>query len=221
MKESKFTLLEKILPLIDKYVDGGGEIDASSFARWMALKGDSNPNPEVIDSAKFDPTELMNRSDPNGALSFYLVRLNKYAKYYLKDAFAGTPLKSGDDFGYIAALASVPSLTKSELIQMNVGETSGGMDIIRRLEREGVLETYTDENDKRAKRVRLTDRGKGVFFSVLPNMKRVGQIVKAHLGEEDVIHLVKILSTLDSFHKEIYNNEKEYKLDEIEDKYMK
>lgn len=223
--EKKFTLLEKILPRIDEYVEEGGAADPESFARWLS-KGDGEKKTykvqrEIVDTPDFDPVAFMKKSNPRAALSFYLVRLNKYAKYYLKDAFANTPLKSGDDFAYVASLANTASLTKSELIQMNVGETSGGMDIINRLIREGVLETFTDPDDKRAKRVRLTTYGQGVFFSVLKPLSRVGSIVKAHMSDEEVLDLVEILGVLDSFHKKIYDEQKEYHLDEIEEKYLK
>ncbi|NVK28027.1 MAG: winged helix-turn-helix transcriptional regulator [Flavobacteriia bacterium] len=221
--DTKFSLLEKILPHIDAYVERGGVDDPMRFARWLSHSVEEwdSSKVKIVDTPDFDPVRLMSKSDPNAALSFYLVRLNKYAKYYLKDAFSNSPLKSGDDFAYVAALANVSSLTKSELIAMNVGETSGGMDIIRRLEREGVLESFTDEADKRAKRVRLTEYGKGVFFSVLPPLQRVGKIVKAHMNQEEVARLVEILSTLDQFHKKIYDEQKEYDLDTIEDCYMK
>lgn len=217
--DTKFKLLEKIIPHIDEYVERGGIPDPDRFARWLSnhVEEWDTSQIKIVNTPNFDPVKLMSKSDPNAALSFYLVRLNKYAKYYLKEAFKDTPLKSGDDFAYVAALANVASLTKSELIQMNVGETSGGMDIIRRLEREGVLESFIDETDKRAKRVRLTEFGKGVFFSVLQPLKRVGNIVKAHMPQEDVQRLVEVLSVLDAFHKEIYDEVKEYSLDEIEE----
>lgn len=220
--DSKFTLLEKILPHINEYVERGGEPDPNRFARWLTQSVEEWEVSEVkiVDTPNFNPVELMKKSDPNAALSFYLVRLNKYAKYYLKDAFAGTPLKSADDFAYVAALANVASLTKSELIQMNVGETSGGMDIIKRLERERVLETFMDEKDKRAKRVRLTEFGKGVFFSILQPLQRVGRIVKAHLKPEDVERLVEVLAVLDAFHQKIYLEEKEYDIEKIEKTYL-
>lgn len=220
--ENKFKLLEKILPHIDEYVEKGGEADPIRFARWLNQNVEEwdVSRIEIQDIPDFDPVQLMSKSDPNAALSFYLVRLNKYAKYYLKEAFANTPLKSGDDFAYVAALAYQASMKKSELIQMNVGETSSGMDIIKRLEREGVLESFDDEEDKRAKRVRLTERGKGVFFSVLQPLQRVGKIVKAHMSEEDVAKLVKVLGALDGFHKKIYDDLKEYNLDEIEKGYF-
>ncbi|KAB2809920.1 MarR family winged helix-turn-helix transcriptional regulator [Phaeocystidibacter luteus] len=220
--ETKFSLLEKILPHIDTYVERGGIDDPMRFARWLSSSVEEwdSSQVKIVDTPDFDPVRLMSKSDPNAALSFYLVRLNKYAKYYIKDAFSSSPLKSADDFAYVAALANVASLTKSELIAMNVGETSGGMDIIRRLEREGVLESFTDDKDKRAKRVRLTEYGKGVFFSVLPPLQRVGKIVKAHMKKEEVARLVEILGTLDQFHKKIYDEQKEYDLDTIEECYM-
>lgn len=218
LMENKFTLLEKLIPSINDYIKKGGKPDPQRFARWLTKSTEEWEMPKVdpVESDQFDPVELMNASDPNGALSFYIFRLSKYAKYYLREAFKDSPLKSADDFGYLASLAYVKSCTKSELIQMNVGETSGGMDIIKRMEKHGIIETFTDEADKRAKRVRLTEYGQGVFFSVLQPLGRVGKIVKAHLKPDEVAALVKVLHALDSFHKKIYSELKVYDLDEVE-----
>ncbi len=216
--DDKFTLLEGLIPSINEYMERGGEPNPQRFARWLAQDAEEWSMPRVKPTKRdsFDPAAFMSKTDPNAALSFYITRLNKYAKYYLKEAFKDSPLKTADDFAYLATLAYLKSCTKSELIQMNVGETSGGMDIIKRLERLELLETFVDESDKRAKRVRLTEQGQGVFFSVLQPLNRVGKIVKAHLKAEDVKGLVAVLQTLDNFHKEIYDDLKEYDLDEVD-----
>lgn len=221
MVDKKFKLLEKLLPHIEKYVESGGEADPIRFANWV--KGDELDVdiPKSEESSVFDPASFMKKTQPKAAFSFYLTRLNKYAKYYLKEAFAGTPIKSADDFAYVASLAYAKELSKSDLIRMNVGETSGGMDIIKRLEKDGMIESFQAESDKRSKHVRLTAGGQGIFFSVLPNLARVGEIVRAHLRDEDVAKLVEVLSALDSFHKNIYDCEKEYNLDVIEREYLK
>lgn len=221
MSDKKFKLLEKLLPHIEKYVESGGEADPIHFANWVKGEELDIAIPKRDESAPFDPASFMKSTNPKAAFSFYLTRLNKYAKYYLKEAFAGTPIKSADDFAYVASLAYAKGLSKSELIRMNVGETSGGMDIIKRLEKDGMIESFQAESDKRSKHMRLTPQGQGIFFSVLPNLARVGEIVRAHLGDEDVAKLVEILSALDSFHKNIYECEKEYNLDVIEREYLK
>lgn len=217
----KFSLLQKILPLIELYVDKEGVDDPERFAIWLTGPAKDGIISEIAPDPDFDAVEFMANSDPQAALSFHLSRLNKYAKYYLKAAFEDSPLTSADDFGYLAALAYVPSLTKTELIRMNVGETSGGMDIIKRLVREGLAETFVDEEDRRARRVRITERGRGVFFSVLPELNRAGKIVKGQLSESALKNLVAVLASLDGFHQRIYSEEKSYDLKQIEDRYCK
>lgn len=219
--DTKFSLLEQLLPHIDKYVEEGGEVNPQKFARWLGGDMKTRERVEVAPMENFDPAAFMRTTNPAAALSFYIVRMNKYAKYYLKEAFAHTPMKGADDFAYVATLAYVKGMSKSELIKLNVGETSGGMDIIKRLIRERMIESYPDEVDKRAVKLRLSEFGKGMFFSVLPKLSEVGKIVRAHLGDEEVNEMVEVLASLDQFHKNIYDCEKEYDLGTITEKYLK
>lgn len=221
--DQKFTLLQKILPEIDRFVNEIESDDPQAFAKWLLNWEEGNETyvAEERGEESFDPSAFMRNVEPHAALSFYIARLNRYAKYYVKEAFEGTPLRGADDFAYLASTAYAGSYTKSELIQANVGETSGGMDIIRRLEREGLLETFADPEDKRAVRVRLTEKGRMVFISVLPKLDQAGQIIKGRMQPRELMALNRQLADLDSFHCRIYNEEKQYDLPAITKKYLK
>jgi DNA-binding MarR family transcriptional regulator len=75
---------------------------------------------------------------------------------------------------------------------------------MRRLEKSGLLEEYTDTKDKRIKRVRLTPRGTGAFFQAAQKMGAASRIVVGTLNEGQKQELIHLLTLLDSFHSRMY-----------------
>jgi DNA-binding MarR family transcriptional regulator len=52
------------------------------------------------------------------------------------------------------------SLSKSELIQKQVMEKTSGTEIINRMIKMGLIESFNDETDKRSVRVKMTPAGR-------------------------------------------------------------
>jgi DNA-binding MarR family transcriptional regulator len=83
-----------------------------------------------------------------------------------------TAFKTIDEFGFLATLIRAGNLMKHELINEHMLEMSSGSEIIKRLVRNGLVYEYPDENDKRAKRVALTEKGGRKYSSLLEKCAR-------------------------------------------------
>lgn len=64
------------------------------------------------------------------------------------------------------------------------------------LEARGYVERMSDRTDRRAKVVRLTDRGRAVEETVRQVIRRIENDWAARLGEEEYQHLLRLLRTL-------------------------
>src|SRR5215472_13011752 len=64
------------------------------------------------------------------------------------------------------------------------------------LEARGYVERVSDRHDRRAKVVRLTDRGREVEETVRQVIRQIEAEWAARLGEEEYLHLIRLLRTL-------------------------
>jgi DNA-binding MarR family transcriptional regulator len=202
--EKKFELLKKIVLQIENYfqsVKGGDQCDVLDFANWLVKDAHNN----LAIRAEGDPrSQIEGTENVASKIAYHVDRLHKYAKFYIKQAMRETPMVTNDDFGYLASLAFVDSMQKSELIQINVGEIPSGMEVIKRLLKNKLITEFSDPTDKRAKRVRITPLGRQQFFEILPKMSKVSDLVKGNLTQEEMLTLYHLLQKLDQHHEYLY-----------------
>lgn len=139
----------------------------------------------------------------------------RYAKMYIKKALKDSLIKTADEFSFIITLLTHESLTKKELIGMQVMEKTSGIEIINRLVKLGLIEQFDDSTDLRSKRLKITESGKAELYSVLPMMSLVSKIVVGNLSTDEQNQLTYLLRKLDHFHNDIYHNERNEPLEKI------
>jgi MarR family transcriptional regulator, lower aerobic nicotinate degradation pathway regulator len=202
--DKKFELLKKIIPCLEDFFQdnkSGGQTEVLDFANWLSQQEHKRLGVRELGDPR---TQIEGAENVASRIAYHVDRLHKYAKYYMKQALKDTPMVSNDDFGYLASLAFVDSMQKSELIQMNVGEIPSGMEVIKRLLKNKLIAEFEDPGDKRAKRVCITPMGKQTFFGILPKMSKVSELVKGNLTPEEMQTLYGLLQKLDQHHEFLY-----------------
>jgi DNA-binding MarR family transcriptional regulator len=213
---TKFDIIKDLVALIDDY-DKSNQDDLSteSFLFWlnekkMLLGKSSEPN----------SAENTNNEMSEWRISYYVWLMSKYAKTYVKKALQGLPLVGLDDFGYLITLCFEGDKNKTELIQQNINEVSSGMEIIKRLEKKGLIKSYQDANDRRATQLTATSKGHEVLRTAMQEMFKATNIVAGNLNDEERLNLLTILNKLHTFHNPIFLNESKTELEEIQEKYL-
>lgn len=144
----------------------------------------------------------------------------RYAKGYIKKALEESTLLTLDDFGYLSAVWQEGDLTKTQVIEKNIHEKNTGMEIIKRLIANNLLEQYDDLQDKRSKRLKITPLGQAELFKSFEGMLKVSQIISGKLTSSEKIQLFYLLSKLHDFHNPIFLHEKETSIDNLLKKYF-
>lgn len=148
------------------------------------------------------------RTDTDGTISILIGRMWRYSKMYLKKAFEGQAISSIDEFALLAAIMQHEQAgeapTKSEVYISTLTEVTTGSEIMRRLEKAGLVEEYTDTKDKRMKRVKLTANGTRAFFQAAQQMGAASKIVAGTLTDNQKLDLITLLTLLDTFHSKMY-----------------
>lgn len=136
----------------------------------------------------------------------HLIVLNRYIKFYGKNAFQDSKIKTLEEFSFMMTIMQFQELGKSELIRRNITEKSSGIEIINRLIKNGLMIQVSNPNDHRSLLIQLSDIGKMELFKLFKNMDTLGKIATGPLTTIEKQQLAVILKKLDNFHFDNYSN---------------
>lgn len=215
-----YELLKEIVVNLERFEQETEPKNGSlkDFGLWLSAQQnvDYPSNSLTLEVSNFVPQDIKLTADqPEVVIRKLLTFLSRYLKIYLKKGLEGSLLTTGDDFTYLATLLNKRNLTKTELILLSAHEKTSGMEVIKRLLTNELIEQTDDENDKRSKRISLTQKGMDVLMQSFEAMEKVGKIASGDLTNHEKIQLVHLLKKLDNFHNDIYLNHREKNLDEI------
>lgn len=198
--------LLKQVEIYDTHIDQKDKLSLSEFAKWLTVQ-------TSLDSLHDSKNTIQ------AGLGQLVTSMYRYAKLYSKKAMEDTPLSGVDDFGYLITVFVNGEMTKSELIIRNVHEKPTGMEIIKRLIKQGLLAQYDDPKDGRSQLVNITESGKSVLLPLFGKMRQVEELAKGNLDDTELQVLLYLLNKLHGFHYEVFTHEKNIDLDKIKEKY--
>jgi DNA-binding MarR family transcriptional regulator len=135
-----------------------------------------------------------------------LLFMSRYAKSYIKKALEDTPLQTAEDFTCLAILLTHDDLSKTELISHNIQEKTSGSVVINRLISLGLIKQWDNKEDKRGKRISITEEGRAMLYRIFEHTNHVGKIVTGKLSMEEKLTLQYLLQKLENFHYPIHEN---------------
>ena len=181
-----YDLLSALLPYLEQYHETQGEASVAGFSVWLRTVLVAKHNEENRDVLLENCVSIIN--------------LYRYARHHAKSMLgAGKPFLF-DDFGYLIQLFPHHQVSKMDLIERNIHEKSTGMEIIKRLVRNGLLAELENPSDKRSKVVSLTALGIAEVQQALVEMQHLTITVNGNLNNSETLQLNQLLSKLDAFH---------------------
>jgi len=133
-------------------------------------------------------------------LTFLLVMQNRYYKTYTKKVLGESELTSPDGFSFLYHLNLVGSYRKMELIKMHQLEPPSGIEVLKRLLQKEFIKEFEDPDDKRAKRISISEKGKKELQRIMPKMKEVFHLMTAELPLNEKLHAIGFLKQMNNFH---------------------
>ena len=211
----KYNFLLQLLPLIERFENEttAERQSISSFAAWLpdnlAAQADGVARTASLSSLRNSDSET----------SWHLIDLYKYLKQYSKKILEHTPIRSIEDYGFLRTLLENESLLKGELIHKNIVELTTGTDVVKRLLANQLVEELPDENDKRAKRVKITANGREQMDAVQQKMDQITHLLCSGIMAQDKKQLLFLLDSISLFHDRIYQTDRKYDWEQIWEKY--
>lgn len=191
-----------LIPLVsawESFVDETHSTDLQQFAHWLL----ASPAPS---SSVLTDKELADAYTPtvseNALVGHLLGRLYKFLKGYTKPILSETHLGGLDDFHFLASLKMAGEITKKELIQLNLVEISTGLDIIRRLTKQGYVTEKEHPQDKRALLISITPAGAIVLDAAYQKLQHLPDMLTS-LTEAERVNFTAWLKRLDDAHSRL------------------
>jgi DNA-binding MarR family transcriptional regulator len=180
----KAELLHSLIDLVEEFNKNNASGTMEDFVVWLSGKffqsEESDGHQEQLD--------LM--------LAFQISMLNKSIKRQTKEVISESSLSSLDGYSFLLHLENEDSFRKMELIEMHNLEAPTGIEIIKRLLSKGLIQEFNDPEDKRAKRIRMTENGKAELDRLKPLVDAKFKSFAKSLPLNDKLSLVAALNKL-------------------------
>ena len=208
----ELNLIIDILTELDNYQKANPNANAGldDFRLYLNQKAYENENPRNL-TAKFD----LDVNDLENEIAKQVIMLGRYSKQLIRKSLENHPDLVNEDFTYLFRMMDYESLTKMQLIEKNAHEKQTGIEIIKRLVKNGLLAESPDENDKRSTRIAVTPKGKKVFLESMQDITVVSKIMCGQLDTKEKEALLSSLKKLNTFHHTVYSNYKNENTSEI------
>lgn len=144
----KAELLHDLIDLVEEFDKTNASGNMEDFVVWLSGK--------FFDSKETDG----HQEQLDLMLAFQITMLNKSIKKQTKEIISESPLSSLDGYSFLLHLDQADSFRKMELIEMHNLEAPTGIEVIKRLLVKGLITEFEDSEDKRAKRVKMSEAGK-------------------------------------------------------------
>lgn len=166
---SKYNSIKRLLDLWELYEDETDQQDLFEFAEWLTVKLKEKPELNLKLTKKRvkneEPENLMlfkNLEEPIRFLE-YTSRISRLHDFYIKKFFNDLPINNRLEYLFLYTVNEKKGAKKTELINTHLVDYTTGMDTIKRLINNGLLEEKPDETDKRAKLLIITNEGKQIL----------------------------------------------------------
>lgn len=192
--------------------------DLAIFSEWLYVqthscvsKSNASKNLAPKEEIKLEPTgETL-----DSIIGKFIGFMYRFAKFYTKKALEDSPLTTLDDFTYLGSILLKAGSTKTEIIDYHIHEKTTGIEILKRLKKNGFITEKKSLTDGRSKSLFVTEAGKGIFFAHVGKMQKIGELIVGDLEENEKLQLISLLNRLNDFHQPIYHENKKENIEHL------
>jgi DNA-binding MarR family transcriptional regulator len=179
-----YVLLKELIGLLEKYQEQHASQKIEDFMIWL-------------NNRLFEPTTSEGHSTHNELLITFKWRyLNKELKKRTKSILSQSRVSSIDEYSFLLHLDYQESFRKMEIVNMHNLEAPTGIEIIKRLLKNGLIEEFPDQQDRRAKRIKLSQTGLNELTTLKPAIDSIFREFTSNLDLNEKIQLSGILDKL-------------------------
>lgn len=179
----EFSLLKKVIALLEEFQVEHKSTSLEDFTIWLNNK-------------LFAATDNEHAAHDDLLISFKVMLLNKELKKQAKSVLSDSKVSSIDEYSFLLHLDYQDSFRKMEIIELHNLEAPTGIEIIKRLLKNGLIEEFPDSEDKRAKRVKITKTGMDEVRNLKPKLDALFTELTNSISLNEKIQLSGLLDKL-------------------------
>ena len=178
-----YKLLKELISYTEEYQAKNASHKIEDFTIWLNAKLFDN---KTASATKHD--ELL--------IAFKLLHVNKSLKKETKNVLSESKVSSIDEYSFLLHLDYQESFRKMELVELHNLEAPTGIEIIKRLLKNKLIEEFPDQEDRRAKRVKITKSGSLELQNVKPKIDSIFSTFTEPLSLNEKVQISGVLDKL-------------------------
>lgn len=216
----KYKKIQQLISLWAEFESKTGCEDFPDFGRW--LYAHHRNNNEQDETKTF---EISNEASNH--LYFYkkmhdgrqfltlISRSSRFIDFYIKKALEGLSIGSRLEFQFLVSIFEMQNPRKTDVIHFNLVELSTGVETLKRMQKNGLVSDMPDPEDKRTKRLQLTEKGENTLSQAMEKFGLLDQL--AHSFGKDGLWkgFIPSLIWFNDFHNEIYHKHRDKSFHEL------
>ena len=214
----KYGILKQVIDLWGDYEEKHTNLTLLDFTEWITSKIREEPALNRKSATKRFPVAYteqiahIKNMDDKARFLESMARISRLQEFYTRKFFDKLPLNSRLEYMFLYSVSCIEKARKTDLISIHLVEYTTGMDTIRRLINNGLLEEKQDDADKRAKLLVLTDHGKNILRQAEKRISDERNMFLACISENKWKKILPVLEEMNDFHHNIYlnHNDKPY-----------
>lgn len=176
----------------EQYPEAGIE----DFCRHYLIKKREKENTGKIAGGALPP-------QIDNVLMKLLGRIASMGQIYSREVLKDIPEIQLESFYYLTTIMQFGESRKTDIINHHLSELSTGIDILNRLKESGLIEERSDPSDKRAKLIKVSQKGRQLLFKCFQRMSKVGSILFDELADEDKKLCIQLLKNVEIKHAKL------------------
>lgn len=210
--KNKYAILKQIIDLYEEYEQDEEQVSLLDFSHWMSKKLNEEPElDQQIKSEKYPGQQkpkspIFKQFNEKARFLEAVSRIARYHEFYTRKALKDLVVNTRLEFLFLQTVKLMEKEKKTDLISLYNLEYTTGMDTIRRLINNGLLDEVQDESDKRAKLLALTPKGEVILAQSTKSILEENTMFFAAISDNKWKKILPVLEELDDFHGSIYKN---------------
>ena len=190
MKNLNVDQLCELIKVYESYHEQHTTYDREQFSRWLVRQWETEEADEHVSART-----IVNLSH----------RMQHYSRLYIRAAFADLGINTLEEYWFLDTIVQRGNPSKSEVYAANVTELTTGTQILKRLINKGLVDESNDTEDRRVRRVVITEKGRDLWQEAGEQLDMASQYFTSGMGVAEQKEFSKIGEFLDNYHSQRYS----------------
>lgn len=196
----KSELLKGLIDEWEVYTENDMNLSMSDFAEWLHGRNTKRGKDSLPDEVEKEIEDV----SLNNTVARFCGKLIQYSNVWAKLTFRETAFRGFEDYGIAQTILHSKEPTKSNVTGCFLMEKSTAFEIIRRMQKLGLVEESPGKKDKRTKQVKVTKKGIAELKKANLKVNKYSNLILGNLTEKKKIEFLKLLLHLNDFHGKEY-----------------